>query len=49
MLGTRKFVALCQAFAKKYGPRFTPPKLLVEMADRNETFYSRFAPGRKAA
>jgi 3-hydroxyacyl-CoA dehydrogenase/enoyl-CoA hydratase/3-hydroxybutyryl-CoA epimerase len=49
MLGSKTFVALCQAFAKKYGARFTPPKLLVEMAERNESFYSRFAPGRKAA
>jgi 3-hydroxyacyl-CoA dehydrogenase/enoyl-CoA hydratase/3-hydroxybutyryl-CoA epimerase len=49
MLGAKQFVALCQAFAKKYGARFTPPKLLIEMADRGESFYGRFAPGRKAA
>jgi 3-hydroxyacyl-CoA dehydrogenase/enoyl-CoA hydratase/3-hydroxybutyryl-CoA epimerase len=49
MLGTKKFVALCQKFANKYGPRFAPPKLLVDMAERNESFYTRFPPGKKAA
>ena len=47
MMGTKKFVALCRAFEKKYGARFTPPKLLVEMAERGETFYGRFAPAKK--
>jgi 3-hydroxyacyl-CoA dehydrogenase/enoyl-CoA hydratase/3-hydroxybutyryl-CoA epimerase len=49
MMGTRKFVALCNTFAKKYGPRFAPPKLLIEMAEHDETFYRRFAPDRKKA
>ncbi|HEX5212800.1 MAG TPA: 3-hydroxyacyl-CoA dehydrogenase NAD-binding domain-containing protein [Pseudolabrys sp.] len=44
MMGTKAFVALAKKFEKKYGPRFKPPKLLVEMADNNETFYGRFAP-----
>src|ERR671937_670570 len=30
MMGTKKFVDLCTRFEKKYGPRFAPPKLLVE-------------------
>jgi 3-hydroxyacyl-CoA dehydrogenase/enoyl-CoA hydratase/3-hydroxybutyryl-CoA epimerase len=47
MLGTKKFVALCHEFEKKYGPRFKPPKLLVEMAEKGETFYGRFAPQKK--
>jgi 3-hydroxyacyl-CoA dehydrogenase/enoyl-CoA hydratase/3-hydroxybutyryl-CoA epimerase len=49
MMGTKKFVALAKKFEKKYGARFKPPKLLVEMAEKGETFYGRFAPKTKAA
>jgi 3-hydroxyacyl-CoA dehydrogenase/enoyl-CoA hydratase/3-hydroxybutyryl-CoA epimerase len=49
MLGARRFVALCQDLEKKYGPRFAPPKLLLDMAAKDETFYERFAPPRKQA
>jgi 3-hydroxyacyl-CoA dehydrogenase / enoyl-CoA hydratase / 3-hydroxybutyryl-CoA epimerase len=47
-MGTANFVALCHRLAAKYGPRFTPPKLLEEMAAKGETFYGRFPP-KKAA
>ena len=47
MMGTRKFVDLCRQFEKKYGARFAPPKLLIDMAEHNETFYGRFAPAKK--
>src|ERR1700744_2448697 len=43
-MGTKKFVELCHKLEAKYGSRFTPPKLLVEMADKGETFYGRFPP-----
>ena len=49
MMGTRKFVALCEKLAQKYGERFKPNKLLVEMAAKGESFYSRFAPKQKKA
>ena len=49
MMGTKKFVELCRKFEKKYGARFAPPKLLVDMARKSETFYGRFAPGKKKA
>ena len=49
MMGTRKFVELCERLAKKHGPRFKPGKLLIEMARTNDQFYHRFAPGKKAA
>ena len=49
MLGAKEFVALARKLEKKYGPRFAPPKLLVEMAEKGESFYSRFAPEKKAA
>jgi 3-hydroxyacyl-CoA dehydrogenase/enoyl-CoA hydratase/3-hydroxybutyryl-CoA epimerase len=47
MMGTKKFVELCRKFEAKYGARFTPGKLLLDLADHNETFYSRFAPQKK--
>jgi len=47
MLGTKNFVALCKKFEAKFGKRFAPPKLLVEMAEKGETFYGRFAPQKK--
>jgi 3-hydroxyacyl-CoA dehydrogenase/enoyl-CoA hydratase/3-hydroxybutyryl-CoA epimerase len=49
MLGTKRFVELCQRLEKKHGPRFKPPKLLLEMASKGETFYGRFAPPRRQA
>ncbi|PAY09855.1 3-hydroxyacyl-CoA dehydrogenase [Bradyrhizobium sp. UFLA03-84] len=48
-MGTKNFVALCHAFEKKYGSRFTPPKLLEDMAAKGETFYGRFPPKKQAA
>jgi 3-hydroxyacyl-CoA dehydrogenase/enoyl-CoA hydratase/3-hydroxybutyryl-CoA epimerase len=48
-MGAKKFVELCQKFEKKFGSRFTPPKLLLDMADKGETFYVRFAPKKQAA
>src|SRR5215467_3327116 len=46
MMGTKRFVALCERLAAKHGPRFAPTPLLINMAARNESFYGRFAPGR---
>ncbi len=48
-MGTKKFVDLCQKLEKKFGSRFTPPKLLLDMAAKGETFYVRFAPKKQAA
>jgi 3-hydroxyacyl-CoA dehydrogenase/enoyl-CoA hydratase/3-hydroxybutyryl-CoA epimerase len=48
-MGTKNFVDLCHRLEKKYGARFTPPKLLEEMAAKGETFYGRFAPKKSAA
>ncbi len=47
MMGTKRFVTLCERLAAKCGPRFAPSKLLVDMAARNDTFYGRFAPGQR--
>ncbi len=48
-MGTKKFVELCHKLQAKYGSRFTPPKLLEEMAAKGETFYGRFPPKKVAA
>jgi 3-hydroxyacyl-CoA dehydrogenase/enoyl-CoA hydratase/3-hydroxybutyryl-CoA epimerase len=47
MLGTKAFVDLCRKLEKKYGPRFAPNKLLIDMAKSNDSFYRRFAPPMK--
>ena len=38
-----------KGLAQKYGERFKPNKLLIEMAQKGESFYSRFAPKQKKA
>jgi 3-hydroxyacyl-CoA dehydrogenase/enoyl-CoA hydratase/3-hydroxybutyryl-CoA epimerase len=47
--GTKAFVEEADRLAKQYGPRFEPPKLLRDMAAKNETFYERFGKKEKAA
>ena len=49
MMGAKAFVDLCRAFEKKYGARFAPPQLLIDMAAKGDTFYGRFAPPKKKA
>lgn len=49
MMGTKRFVALCEKLEKKFGDRFKPSPLLIEMASKGETFYARFAPEKKRA
>ena len=48
MMGTKAFVDLCRHLEKSCGERFTPAKLLIDMAAKGDTFYGRFA-GRRAA
>jgi 3-hydroxyacyl-CoA dehydrogenase / enoyl-CoA hydratase / 3-hydroxybutyryl-CoA epimerase len=48
-MGVKQFVALCASLESKFGARFRPAKLLLEMASNNETFYGRFAVGRREA
>ncbi len=47
--GLEAFVAKADDYAARYGDRFQVPQLLRDMAARNETFYGRFAPEKKAA
>ena len=49
MLGTKAFVELCDSLAQKYGERFKPNALLREMAEKGESFYTRFAPQKEQA
>ncbi len=48
-MGAKAFVALCEKLEAKYGARFKPPALLLDMAKKGETFYGRFAPKKDAA
>jgi len=48
-MGVKAFVALCNDFAEHCGERFKPSNLLLDMAKKGETFYGRFAPGKRKA
>ena len=39
MIGIKEFVAEADKLAQKYGERFTPCKLLRDMAAKNENFH----------
>jgi len=46
-MGAERFVALAKRLQTTFGSQFKPPKLLVEMAAKGETFYGRFDPYAK--
>src|SRR5262249_15921429 len=48
-MGVKNFVQMCNDLAKACGERFKPSKLLVDMANKGETFYGRFAPTKRKA
>ena len=48
-MGAKAFVDLCNEFAKTYGERFKPCKLLIDMAKKGDTFYRRFPPEKRKA
>ena len=43
-MGTAPFSKLCERFSRDHGDRFTPNKLLKELAAANGSFYSTFPP-----
>ena len=45
MMGVPAFVEQCRKLEAKYGERFQPARLLLEMAAKRESFYGRFGPG----
>jgi len=46
-MGVKSFVAMCETLAAQYGDHFAPTPLLLDMAAKGETFYSRFDPYRQ--
>ena len=48
-MGVKNFVQMCNTLTAAHGERFKPSKLLVDMANRGETFYGRFAPAKRKA
>ena len=47
MMRPKKFVEVCKKLEKKFGARFAPSKLLIDLAAHDETFYHRFAPPKQ--
>jgi 3-hydroxyacyl-CoA dehydrogenase/enoyl-CoA hydratase/3-hydroxybutyryl-CoA epimerase len=39
MIGAARAVEICDGLAHQFGPRFTPPQMLRDMAARGATFY----------
>lgn len=48
-IGAKAFVKIAKGLQKKYGAQFKAPKLLIDMAEKGETFYQRFDPYAKGA
>lgn len=46
-IGAKAFVKIAKKLQKKYGAEFKAPKLLLDMAEKGETFYERFDPYAK--
>jgi 3-hydroxyacyl-CoA dehydrogenase/enoyl-CoA hydratase/3-hydroxybutyryl-CoA epimerase len=44
VMGSRTFADKCRTYADRYGKRYEPPALLLDMARKGETFYERFPP-----
>ncbi len=49
MIGAGRAVEICDRLEKAHGPRFRPPALLRELAEKGETFYGRFTSQKQAA
>ncbi|TPI22566.1 3-hydroxyacyl-CoA dehydrogenase NAD-binding domain-containing protein [Mesorhizobium sp. B4-1-1] len=46
-IGAKRFVKIAKGLHKRYGAEFKAPKLLLDMAEKGETFYQRFDPYQK--
>ena len=49
MMGVKPFAEQCRKLEAKYGERFKPAQLLLDMAAKGESFYGRFAPVHEKA
>jgi 3-hydroxyacyl-CoA dehydrogenase / enoyl-CoA hydratase / 3-hydroxybutyryl-CoA epimerase len=43
-MGSKTFLGKCRVYSRKYGDRYAPPALLLDMAKKGDTFYGRFPP-----
>ncbi len=48
LIGAQRAVHICRELTAQFGRRFETPALLREMAEKGESFYSRFAPAEAA-
>ena len=48
-MGAKAFVDICEKLRAKYGDRFAPPKIVLDMAASGETFYGQAERRKKAA
>ena len=49
MVGIQNVVNMCKALSASEGKRFLAPKILVDMANNNETFYGKFIKNKNIA
>ena len=49
MVGVQNVVNLCNTLSESEGQRFVAPKILLDMAKNNETFYGKFIKNKNAA
>ena len=49
ILGAEQAVQICRGLVAQFGHRFEAPALLREMAENGDSFYGRFAGGKRAA
>jgi len=49
ILGATRAVEICDGLAERHGPRFAPPALLRDLADKGESFQGRFSQTEAAA
>jgi 3-hydroxyacyl-CoA dehydrogenase/enoyl-CoA hydratase/3-hydroxybutyryl-CoA epimerase len=48
-MGAKAFVDICEKLRAKYGERFAPPKIVLDMAASGETFYGQAERRKQAA
>ena len=49
MVGVQNVVNMCNTLSESEGQRFVAPKILLDMAKNNETFYGKFIKNKNAA
>ena len=46
LIGAKEAVSICNSLESNHGSRFSPPDLLTDLINKNETFYTRFPDGK---